>query len=137
MLNQKLVTTKKPHTRSKGSVMLRGFRNQRDFAIMAKLINLAFAADGVPEGSTAAELAQTYCPRARSLPRGADRRGQRPAGVLQPGKNGAVRGVYQSSTFTHPEWRAELGEAVLAFDEGRIRQPASEHEAKWLDNGIN
>ena len=57
--------------------------------------------------------------------------------IDQPGKNGAVRGVYQSSTFTQPEWRAELGEAVLAFDEGRIRQPASEHEAKWLDNGIN
>ncbi|MEX2161752.1 MAG: hypothetical protein WD751_07530 [Anaerolineales bacterium] len=131
MLNRKLHTTNRISAQATG-VLFRGFRGQGDFAIMAYLMKLA----GGPVCS-AADLARSYAEPGHDPHRqvliveinGLPACTSRVYWVDQLDAQGSIRRVYHSLTFTLPEWRVALQQALQSFNQGRIRQLASEHAA--------
>lgn len=138
MLKQSQPTIQ-PDPRPARGVTFRRFRGPQDYAAMSRLINLSYAADGIPEASTAEGLAHYYSNPEHDPTRevllveinGEAVAYSRVYWVEQPAEDGGLIRLYRSSTFIHPEWRSQGFErAVLAFNSGRIRQLAQEQPSR-------
>jgi GNAT superfamily N-acetyltransferase len=115
----------------------RHYRGAADHALMAGLVNAANEGDGIPEASSEETMAHYYA-EPKNLDPFKDvlitEVNGEPACYSrvfwldeQADGEGKVR-VYRSISFMHPVWRHKgLGRAILAYNEGRIRQIAASH----------
>ena len=115
----------------------RHYRGAADHALMAGLVNAANEGDGIPEASSEETMAHYYAEPKNLDPfkdvlitevNGEPACYSRVFWLDEQGDDeGEVR-VYRSTTFMHPAWRHKgLGRAILAYNEGRIRQIAAGH----------
>lgn len=118
----------------------RHYQGTADHALMASLVNAANEADGVPEASSEESMEHYYSEPKNLDPfkdvlitevNGEPACYSRVFWLDEQAEEGGTIRVYRSITFMHPAWRRKgLGRAILAYNEGRIREVAAIHPAE-------
>jgi len=137
MITKQVTEIQIPNAPAIPGLTFRYYRGVEDHAMMAGLVNAANEADGVPEASSEETMAHYYAEPKNLDPykdvlltevNGKPACYSRVFWLDEETDNKGKARVYRSITFMHPTWRRKsLGRAILAYNEGRIRQIASGH----------